>query len=406
VRDSADGDDPGPSNHAGATGGAGFARPRHEVFRLLESQTAGGIGRRVTDSTLIALILMNAALVLVDEELSADSVWAPAVRLFEHVSVALFTLEYACRVWVSVDHDDFRHLTPWRARWRYVASTPGLIDLFAILPYYLGALVAVDLRYLRLLRLFRLLKLSRYSSALQSLAAAFYQERRAFLGALLILIVALLTTASVMHLVEGPPQPAAFGTLSRSLWWAIVTLTTVGYGDVVPVTPLGKLVGGASALLGLCLFALPSAIMASSFVEQIKRRDFVVNAKLVTQVPLFANVGVMHLVEIASMLKPRAVPPLCTVVRKGDPADCMYFVLSGELQVELEPHPVRLTSGEFFGEMGLINRAPRVASVTAVTDSQLLVLEDSDFDKLTRLHPDLRLAIEARAADRLKATTG
>ncbi len=378
-------------------------RLRRELYRLLESQTAGGELRRAIDAALITLILANAILVLVDEAIPAHSDLARWLWAFEHLSVGLFTVEYLCRLWISVEHDAFHHLPPWRARMQYMASAAGLIDLLAILPYFVGALAAIDLRYLRLLRLFRLLKLSRYSPALQSLAAAFYQERRSFLGALLILIVALLSTASLMHLVEGESQPDAFGTLMRSMWWAIVTLTTVGYGDVVPHTPLGKLIGGASALLGLCLFALPSAIMASSFVEQIKRRDFVVNAKLVMQVPLFANVGVMHLVEIASMLKPRTVPPLYTVVRKGDPADCMYFILSGELEVELQPKPVRLASGDFFGEMGLLNRAPRSATVTAVTDTQLLVLEDIDFDKLMRLYPDMRTAIEARAADRIKA---
>ena len=378
-------------------------RLRLELFRLLESQTAGGRLRRVVDATLIALITANAALVLLDEAVPPDSPWAPWLWGFEHASVALFTVEYLCRVWIAVEHDAFHHLSAWRARARYMTSAEGVIDLLSILPYYIGALALIDLRYLRLLRLFRLLKLSRYSPALQSLAAAFYQERRSFLGALLVLIVALLSTASLMHLVEGERQPDAFGTLTRSMWWAIVTLTTVGYGDVVPQTALGKVIGGASALLGLCLFALPSAIMASAFVEQIKRRDFVVNAKLVMQVPLFANLGVLHLVEIASMLKPRTVPPLFTVVRKGDPADCMYFILSGELQVELSPRPVRLSSGDFFGEIALLNRAPRSASVTAVTDTQLLVLEDLDFDKLMRLHPDMRAAIEARAAERVKA---
>ena len=381
-----------------------LTRLRHELFRLLESQTAGGGLRRMVDAGLITLILTNAALVLVDEAVPSDSPWGPWLWGFEHASVAFFTVEYLCRVWIAVEHDAFHHLPPWKARMRYLVSSAGIIDLLAILPYYVGALALIDLRYLRLLRLFRLLKLSRYSPALQSLAAAFYQERRSFLGALLVLIVALLSTASLMHLVEGARQPEAFGTLTRSMWWAIVTLTTVGYGDVVPVTGLGKVIGGASALLGLCLFALPSAIMASAFVEQIKRRDFVVNAKLVMQVPLFSNVGVMHLVEIASMLKPRTAPPLYTVVRKGDPADCMYFILSGELQVELSPNPVRLSTGDFFGEMGLLNRAPRSASVTAVTDTQLLVLEDSDFDKLMRLYPDMRAAIEARAAERVKAT--
>ena len=209
-----------------------------------------------------------------------------------------------------------------------------------------------------------------------------------------------MSSATIMHLLEREAQPEAFGTILNSMWWAIITLTTVGYGDVVPHTPLGKAFGGICALLGLCLLALPAGIMARAFSEEIKRRDFVVNVKLVSQVPLFAGIGVMRMVEIATMLKPLTVPPLYTVVRKGEPAHCMYFILSGELEVELSPTPVRLKTGEFVGEMGLLDSAPRTATVTAVTDTQLLVLEEEDFHKLTRVYPEMRTAIEAVATAR------
>lgn len=373
---------------------------RHEVYRLLESPTASGKLRHWIDRGLVGLIVVNAVLMLLDDVVVEP--WDDLFYAIEVLSVGLFTIEYICRVWVSVEHHELHHRPAWRVRLRYVVSLSGLIDMAAILPFYLSAIMPVDLRYLRLLRLFRLLKLSRYSPALQSLAAAFYQERRSFAGALLIVIVALLTSASAMHLAEHEAQPQAFGTLLDSMWWAIITLTTVGYGDVVPHTPLGKVVAGISALLGLALLALPTAIMASSFVEQIKRRDFVVNAKLVNQVPLFKNVSVMHMVEIAAMLKPMTVPPFYTVVRAGDPADCMYFILTGELEVAASPKPVRLSAGDFFGEMGLLSHAPRNATVTAVTDTQLLMLEESDFDKLLQLYPDMRQEIETHVSIRGK----
>jgi voltage-gated potassium channel len=378
--------------------------PRHVLYRLLESRTASGPWYRAVHTSLVLLIMANAVAVLFDDAVSTGPEWQPWLLGFEHLSVALFTIEYLCRLWIAVESDEVHGLSPFRARVHYVISPAGLIDLAAILPFYLGIIGAVDLRYLRLLRLFWLLKLSRFSPALQSLAAAFYQERRSFLGALLIVIVLLLTSATVEHLLERAAQPEAFGTIVGSMWWAIVTLTTVGYGDVVPHTALGKVFGGVCALAGLCLFALPAGIMASAFVEQIKRRDFVVNAKLVSQVPLFAGVGVMHMVEIATMLKPRTVPPLYTVVRQGDPADCMYFVLSGELEVQVSPTPVHLHSGDFFGEMGLLDHAPRGATVTAVTDTQLLMLEEEDFHKLMRAYPEMRAAIEAAAAARRAAT--
>ncbi|MBI3517304.1 MAG: ion transporter [Proteobacteria bacterium] len=377
--------------------------PRHEVYRLLESHTATGSRRKAVDTFLVLLIVANAGVVLFDDALAAGPHWRPWLIAFEYLSVGLFTVEYLCRLWVAVDSEDVHGVSAFRARLHYIVSPAGLIDLIAIVPFYFGMLLTLDLRYLRLLRLFWLLKLTRFSPALQSLAAAFYQERRSFLGALLIVMVLLMTSATAMHLLERDAQPEAFGTVLDSMWWAIITLTTVGYGDVVPHTGLGKAFGGICALLGLCMFALPAGIMASAFVEQIKRRDFVVNAKLVSQVPLFTGVGVMRMVEIATMLKPRTVPPLYTVVRQGDSADCMYFVLSGELEVQLEPKPVYLKAGDFFGEMGLLDRAPRVATVTAVTDTQLLVLEESDFHTLMRAHPEMRATIEAAAAARRAA---
>ncbi len=227
-----------------------------------------------------------------------------------------------------------------------------------------------------------------------------YEERRSFLGALLIVIVLLITSATIMHMLERDAQPEVFGTVLQSMWWAVITLTTVGYGDVVPHTALGRVFGGVCALLGLFMFALPTSIMARAFLEQIKRRDFVVNAQLVSRVPLFASIGVMRMVEIATMLKPRHVPPLYTVVRRGDSADSMYFILSGELEVQVLPKPVRLQAGDFFGEMGLLDRSPRTATVTAVTDTKLLMLAEEDFHKLMRAYPEMRAAIERVAAAR------
>lgn len=373
-------------------------RLRRDVYRILESPTGGGWVRRWLDASLILLILVNAGLVLVEEALPPGA-YAAELDWFERATIAIFAIEYCIRLWVAVERDDRHDLPPWRLRVGYMVSSVGLIDLCAFAPALLAGLFFLDPRYLHLVRL---LKLTRYSPALQSLATVFYQERRSFFGALLIAVMALFTSASLIHLVEKDVQPEAFGTITQSMWWAIVTLATIGYGDVVPHTPLGKIVGGVSALMGLCMVALPSAIMASSFMEQIKRRDFVVNSKLVLQVPLFADLQILHIVEIASMLRPLAVPPLYRVVRQGDAADCMYFVVSGELQVDLGERRVKLSNGDFFGELGLLNKAPRSANVVAVTDTQLLVLEASDFDKLTRIYPEMRNTIEAYAAERSK----
>lgn len=371
---------------------------RRAVYQTLECPRTDGFVRRSIDRILLALILANAAAVLVDQMVVPGSPAALWLMAFECVSVAVFTVEYCCRVWVAVEHEERTTMPPWRARLAYCVSPVGLIDLVAILPFYFGMLLALDLRYLRILRLFRLLKLTRYSPALQSLAGAFYEERRSFAGAFIIVFVAWMTAATLMHLVERESE--AFATLPDAMYWAIITLTTVGYGDVVPHTAAGKVIAGISALMGLCLFALPAGIVVSGFFEQIKRRDFSINAKLVAKVPLFAGLKVTHLVEISTLLRPLVVPPLYAVVRKGDPCDCMYFVLSGELEVHLPSTPLRLRSGEFFGEMGLLDLTSQVATVVARTDSQLLVLDEYDFNGLLRAYPEMRAAIEREAVRR------
>ena len=332
---------------------------RHELYQLLESRTADGIRRRVFDTLITLLIIANAGVVLFEDAVATDRSWRPWLMGFADISIALFTVEYLCRVWVVVESEQLQSMSAFRARLRYVFSLASLIDLIAILPFYLGALIAVDLRYLRLLRLFWVLKLTRFSPALQSLGAVFYRESRSFLGAPLIVIILVISSATIMHLLERKAQPEKFGTVLASMWWAIITLTTVGYGDVVPHTLPGRMFGGICALLGLCLLALPAGIMARAFAEEIRRRDFVVDVKLVSQVPLFAGIGVLRMVEIATMLRPMTVPPLYTLVRKGDPAYRMYFVLSGELEVDVPRVPVRLKAGDFVGEMGLLDRAPR-----------------------------------------------
>ncbi|MDX2101372.1 MAG: cyclic nucleotide-gated ion channel [Alphaproteobacteria bacterium] len=369
------------------------------AWQMLECPRERGLTRRCIDALLIVLVIGNALAVVFGSDDDIHARYAPVFDWFEWASLAVFSLELGVRIWACVESPDRRGQSAWRQRLEFLTTPLVLIDILALVPALLHHLWGLDLRFVRLLRLLRMLKLARYSPALHALGAAFYAERRSFLGAGLIVAVLILLAASLLHLVEAEANPAGFGTLARSLWWAVVTLTTTGYGDVVPVTPLGRVLGGLCTILGLCLLALPAGIMANGFAEEIKRRDFVVNVKLVGQVPIFRGIDALHLAEIATMLRPRSVAPRALVVRAGDPSDCMYFVLQGELQVMI-PTPVLLGPGSFFGEMGLLTKAPRSASVRAMVDSQLLVLDEQDFDRLMRLHPEVLAEIRRVAAER------
>ena len=236
---------------------------RRKAYDVLESQPPTGRLSRLINGGLVALILLNVVAVMLESMAWLQLRYAALFFVFELLSVVIFTVEYLARLWVS------KEVGP---RPRYILSPLGLIDLAAILPFYLGALIGVDLRFLRIFRLLRLLKLTRYFGALGVLADVLKAEARAFAAAMLVLIVLTLVAASLMHIAEGDVQPEAFGSIPQAIWWSVVTLTTVGYGDVTPVTPFGQLLGIFVMVLGIGMVALPAGMLASRFSEELHKR--------------------------------------------------------------------------------------------------------------------------------------
>ena len=240
-----------------------------------------------------------------------------------------------------------------------------LIDLIAILPYYLVTMVGWDLRILRVLRLFRFFKIVRYSPALQVILRVFYNEGRALLGALMIMVALLLFAATGMTFIEGKVQPETFGDIPRSMWWAIATLTTVGYGDAIPVTTLGKLWAGLFMVFGLGMFALPIGIISTGFAQEIHRREFIINWSTVARVPLFRNLTAKELSEIMRMLHSQRFSPGSVILRAGDKARALYIIVSGSVEMASSDQRVILAPGQFFGELGLISGGDYVMSARA-----------------------------------------
>lgn len=243
-------------------------RLKRQIHRLLEPADAGDWSSRSVDLLLIGLILTN-CLVAVLETLPAARAYAGLLKWFEVVSVAIFTVEYVLRLWSCTAAG----ITPLRGRLRYALHPLLLIDLVAILPFYLTFL-GLDLRIarvFRLLRFFRIAKLGRYSRALQMLGRAVLSRKEQLVMASLLGVFALVLSATLMYYAEHGTQPEKFSSIPASLWWAVTTLTTVGYGDAFPVTLLGKVFGGLSQVIGVGLFALPAGIMASAFLEEMER---------------------------------------------------------------------------------------------------------------------------------------
>jgi voltage-gated potassium channel len=192
--------------------------------------------------------------------------------IFERLSTFIFLVEYILRVWVSIEakkNNDNNLIT----RLKYMITWPAIIDLLAVLSGLLPMLFEVDLRLLRALRMIRLLKFSRYFKVMNLLLGVLKEEKQSFLAAMFLLVIALLIASTGIYIFEKEAQPDKFGSIPESMWWAIATLTTIGYGDVTPITSMGKLFGAIIAIIGIGTVALPSGILASGFSDQLKRRQ-------------------------------------------------------------------------------------------------------------------------------------
>jgi voltage-gated potassium channel len=362
---------------------------RRRCYEILERGSVGDRTSLLVDRLLILLIIVNlvsVALESMPELASSYGAWFEAIEL---VSLVVFTLEYGLRIWVAVEHRPYRHQSAWRGRWNYLKSAAGIVDLLAVLPFWFALLFPADLRAILVVRAIRFLKIARYSPAMRSLLEVLYRERRALFGCVVILTGATFIAASLMHLVEGRAQPDKFGTVPDAMWWAIVTLGTIGYGDVVPVTAVGKLIAGVTIFMGLIMVALPVGIIASGFAEEIHRRDFVVTWGMVARVPLFSELDAGEIGDIMRLLRAQQVEPGGLIARRGDVADSMYFVAEGQVEIELAHERVRLGEGHFFGEIAVLRRARRSANVVAVSRTSLLVLEAHDFHALMDRDPRL-----------------
>jgi voltage-gated potassium channel len=227
----------------------------------------------IVDWGIMILIALNVAAVMLETVEGLFTPYATLLWHFEVFSVAVFTVEYFLRLWVCTC--DKRYAHPVRGRLRYALSFFGLVDLAAIAPFYLPVLLPVDLREIRAVRLFRLfraMKMVRYSKALQMMGRAIGRRREELTIVALAVLMLLVLASSMMYFAEHDAQPKVFSSIPASLWWGVVTLTTIGYGDIYPVTPLGKLFGAVIAFLSIGMFALPAGILSSSFMEEVQQR--------------------------------------------------------------------------------------------------------------------------------------
>jgi voltage-gated potassium channel len=381
------------------TATAPSARARvHAIFRPSDSGHAGRQWRA------FHLLVLTAGLVAVALA-SVDGLPASFERLLTvvvEVVAIVFAAEYAVRLWTAPESARFAGLSDGMARLRWALSSNGLIGLMAVVPIIAvtSGTIHADSDALPIFCVLWILKLSVHAPAMNTLVRVIVNERASLASVVIIFIMVLVTAGTLTHLLERASQPKQFGSIPDALWWAVVTLTTTGYGDVVPQTVAGKMVGSVVMVSGILVLALMTGILATGFAEEERRREYLRVWDQVTRVPLFTQLGTVTLSEIVSKLRVRHYPARIVVVRREEPGDSMFFISEGQVEVRLPHGTVILSQGGFFGEMALLDRLPRSATVVTSQPTTLLVLYASDFYEIAANIPSLVEAVEHEARRR------
>jgi voltage-gated potassium channel len=311
-----------------------------------------------------------------------------ALTVFCLLVALIFAVEYAIELLRMPD------------RLHWAMSVPAIVDLLAAVPVPLLLIAGAPADVARLFGVFWSLKLIRLNPAVTLLWRVLRNERQPLISVTTAFVVVVLFAATIAFVVERRSQPEAFGSVPSALWWAVTTITTTGYGDKIPVSFVGRVLGGLVMVAGIGLFALWAGILASGFAQELRRRDFLESWDLVVRLPLFRNLGAPALADIAKLLKVQKCAADTMIVRQGQPGDSMFFIAEGETEVRTPSARIRLGAGQFFGEKALISGEPRNASVVALVPTRLLRLDVIDFRGLAAKQPELLQVIEAENARR------
>jgi voltage-gated potassium channel len=360
------------------------------MSKPLEQFVAATTGRNLTKPAYVVVSTGVAMMVLltVDPAYEAAHHWVDALLW---ACLAFFVFEWVVRL---------RHGFQTQRGWSYAISGRGLVDAAAAIAVPLAMILGVPPKTAWLLGIFWMIKVVPGIPGLRQLRRVLVLESGPLLSVLVIFLMVLFLASVAEHFLERDYQPVAFGSVPAALWWAVATLTTTGYGDVVPVTPLGRMVGAVVMICGLGVFGLWTGILATGFAAETRRDNFLKTWESVSKVPFFAALGPAAIADVTHMLRTMDLPARTMIIRKGQTGDCMYFIASGEVEVDLPGKKVALGEGAFFGEMALLGSSLRSANITTTRVSRLLVLDLVDFRLLMARHPDLAETIDAEAQRR------
>ncbi|MBV9015564.1 MAG: ion transporter, partial [Alphaproteobacteria bacterium] len=303
---------------------------------------------RVVHHTIVAA---GIAIMLAETAPPVQAEYGPVLAVGFYIVAAFFCAEYILRLVAAPASPTGEHYRPLRARFLWATSLGGLFDLVSALP---GIIAIEQGPSVGLFGFVWTFKYIRYSPGLAALGRVVGNARQALLSVLLGFAIVLLTASSIAYLLERDANPEAFGSIPAALWWGIVTMTTTGYGDVVPQTVGGRVLAGTVMIGGILVFALWAGILANGYAEELRRREFLRTWELVAKVPFFRNIGAALIAEVARLLRPRDYPPGVVVMRRGQAGDCMYFIAEGEVEVQLPSQRIYLGPGQFVGELALL----------------------------------------------------
>jgi voltage-gated potassium channel len=360
------------------------------AFPALAQFVAATAGRDMTSLAFVVVMVGVGAMVL----LTIDSAYELAHRGIVGVlwlCLIYFAFEWAVRLRATVKAG--RGLS-------YLKSGHGVVDAAGVIAVPLALQLGVEPRTAWLLAVLWIVKVVPGVPGLRRLRRVLVLESGPLLSVLVIFLTVLFLGSVGVYVFERDVQPATFGSVPAALWWAVVTLTTTGYGDVVPITLPGRIVAALVMISGLGVFGLWTGILATAFAAETRRDNFLKTWESVSKVPFFANLGPSAIADVTHMLRTIDLPPRTTIIRKGQQGDCMYFIASGAVEVDLPGKKVGLGEGAFFGEMALLGNNLRSANITTTRLSKLLVLDLVDFRLLMARHPDLAETIDTEARRR------
>lgn len=369
---------------------------RHLIRQIISRQGRSPAARRFRIAYFITVTVGLVAVVFYTLPSLPDRAhWLTSRTTF--IVATLYVVEWLVRIWVAPEGST---APAWRARLRYVLSPAGLSDFAAMLALPIGLNFDVTGDDKSLFCIVWSLKYVRYSEGLAMLGRVVVNQHSSLISVLTVFVIVLLLSATLVYALERHLQPEAFHSIPAAMWWAIVTLTTTGYGDVTPQTTGGRMIAGMVMVSGIAVFAMWAGILANGFSVELRRRDFLRTRDLCSRVPLFRDGGVELISTVVHLLRIDDARPGEVLMRRGQSGDCMYFIVSGRVRVEGWRADTELGPGDFFGEMALLSGGTRSATVTVIDTAELLVLDIADFRDLAGKRPELIRMISEVAQER------